>query len=129
MKTVHSILSAYGKRFLAIALAAAMALGWASSAVRADAITDDNVAAAVAAAKTVEDHQALAAYFTSKSTQALAEVERHKTMASALGSGKQAGSWQAHCHSLIKTYQGQAKDYAALAKEQSALAKGMQMQH
>ena len=127
MKAVHSILSAHGTRLLTIALAAGLVLGWAGSAVRADTITDDNVAAAVASAKTVEDHQALAAYFTAKSKQALDTVETHKRMSKSLGGGKQAGSWEAHCHSLMKTYQAQARDYAALAKEQAALAKGMQM--
>lgn len=129
MNAVHSISSAYGKRLLVVTLAVGLALGWAGSAVGAETITDENVAAAVTAARTVEDHQALAAYFTTKSKQALAEVEKHKTMASALGKGKQAGSWEAHCHSLMRTYQEQAKDYTALAKEQEALAKGMQMQH
>lgn len=98
-----------------------------ASAARAAAITDDNVAAAVADAKSAEDHQALAAFFTAKSKAALAEVENHKKMASALGKGKQAPGWEAHCHSLMKTYQAQAEDYAGLAKEQEALAKGMQM--
>jgi hypothetical protein len=36
------------------------------------------------------------------------------------GKGKQ--SWEAHCQALIKTYEEQAKDYAALAKEQTAVA-------
>lgn len=126
MKVVRSILKDHGKTLMLAVLVAGLAIGWADSAVRADTITDDNVEAAVAAAKTVADHQALAAYFTAKSKEALANVERHKRMATALGSGKQAGSWEAHCHSLMKASQEQAKDYAALATEQEAIAKGMQ---
>jgi len=103
-------------------------IGMSSASVaHGAAITDDNVAEAAASAKSVEDHQALAAYFTAKSKAALAEVENHRKMATALGKGKQAPGWEAHCHSLMKTFQAQADDYVALAKEQEALAKGMQM--
>jgi len=91
----------------------------------ADAITDDTVEAAVASAKTVGDHQALAAYFTGKSKQALANVALHKKMSGAFA-GKQGTGWQGHCQSLAKTFEEQAKDYAALANEQDAMAKGMQ---
>ena len=107
------------------AVATALIVALSSAAVHAQAITDDTVDAAVASAKTVADHQALAAYFTAKSEQAKATVAQHQKMASAL-TGKQGGSWQAHCQSLIKTYQEQAKDYAGLAKVQTALATGMQ---
>lgn len=127
MKAVQSILRAHGTTLAIVALAAGLAISWADSAVCADTITDDNIEAAVAEAKTVEEHQALAAYFTAKSQQALANVERHKRMSS-LFRGKQGTGWEAHCHSLAKTFQEQATDYAALAKEQETLAKGMQMQ-
>ena len=49
----------------------------------------------------------------------------HQKMSRAF-SGKAATSWEAHCQSLIKTFKAQAKDYEALAKEQAAMAKGMQ---
>ena len=120
---MKAMLRTHANRLVVFALAAGLAIGWADAAVRADTITDDNVDAVVAAAKTSADHQALAAYFTSKSEQALANVERHKRMASSLGGGKQGASWQAHCHALMRTYTEQAKDYAALAREQAALAK------
>lgn len=114
--------------FVTAAAVTVLAVVNGASVVHAATITDDNVATAVAEAKSVEDHQALAAYFTAKSKAALAGVEAHKKMAGALGSGgKQAIGWEAHCHSLMKTFESQAADYAALAKEQEALAKGMQM--
>ena len=127
MKAVQSILRAHGKMLAVAVLTAGLAIGWVDSAVCADTITDDNVEAAVASAKTIEEHQALAAYFTAKSKQALANVETHKRMSS-MFSGKQGTGWQGHCQSLAKTFQQQAEDYAALAKEQEALEKGMQMQ-
>lgn len=125
MQAVRSMLKANAKGLVVAVLVTGLALGWASPAVSADPITDANVEASLAAAKTVADHQALAAYFTAKSKDALANVETHKRM-STVFSGKAGASWQAHCQSLIKTYAAQAEDYAALAKEQEAMAKGMQ---
>jgi hypothetical protein len=125
MKTMQSIFSSQRTMLVMAALAFGLALASARSAVAADAITDDNVEAAMAAAKTPADHQALAAFFTGKSNEALANVETHKRMSGLFG-GKQKSSWEAHCQSLIKTYQEQAKDYAALAKEQTAVAEALE---
>jgi hypothetical protein len=105
----------------ALALLAAVVIGSANSPVRADAITDDNVEAALASAKTASDHQALAAYFTAKSKQAQNNVQKHRSMSGLFG-GKGSQAWDSHCRSLMRTYEEQAKDYAALAKEQSAVA-------
>lgn len=127
MTAVQSTFRAQGKRLLVMALAAALAIGWADSAVRADTITDDNVEAAMAAAKTAADHQALAAYFTAKSQEAQANVAKHQRMSTLFG-GKGKTAWEAHCHSLMKTYGDQAKDYAALAKEQTAVAAALAKQ-
>lgn len=106
---------------LAILLAAALAVGLAGQAA-ADPITDDNVAAMVAAAKTPADHQALATFFKSKADEAKAMVQMHKTMGGAF-SGKQKENWGMHCRSLVATYKKQVKEYEALAKQQEALAK------
>lgn len=125
MEIVRSILRRHGKALAVAALATGLSIGWVDSAMSHDAITDESVEAAVASAKTVEEHQALAAYFTAKSEQALANVAKHKKMSSAF-SGKQGTGWQGHCQSLAKTFEEQAKDYAALANEQAAMAKGMQ---
>jgi hypothetical protein len=125
MQAVRSMLKANAKGLAVAVLVTGLALGWASPAVSADPITDANVEASLAAAKTVADHQALAAYFTAKSKAALANVETHKRM-SGVFTGKQGTGWQGHCHSLAKTFQQQADDYAALAKEQEAMATGMQ---
>jgi hypothetical protein len=121
MTTVKHISAAYGRRVLVAALTAALALGSAGTAMAADPITDDNVEAALAAAKTPADHEALAAYFTAKSKAAQAEVGRHERMSHVFG-GKAKPQWEAHCRSLQRTYEEQAKDYAALASEQKAVA-------
>ena len=122
--TAQSFLETGGRKLVVAALAAALAIGWTDSAVRADTITDDNVEAALAAAKTPADHQALAAYFTAKAKEAQANVEMHQRMSGLFG-GKGKQSWEAHCHALMKTYGEQAKDYTALAKEQTAVAEAL----
>lgn len=107
------------KRYLMMALTASTL--FASTARAADPITDANVDAAVAAAKTPDDHQALAAFFTSKAEAALASAENHDKMAKAFGPSK---SMAAHCRDLASAARRQANDYTALAKAQDALAKG-----
>ena len=77
--------------------------------VRADTITDENVAAAVAGARTPADHQALAAYFTSKAEAAQANVERHEQMAKGF-SGKAQMRMGEHCDALAKTFRQQAAE-------------------
>lgn len=121
MKLIEPIIRTRAKRLLVTAVAAALVVGSASSAVRADAITDSNVEAALAAAKTPADHEALAAYFTAKSNDARGYVAKHQRMSSLFG-GKGKTAWEGHCHSLMRTYEEQAKDYVALAKEQKAVA-------
>ncbi|MGH7789936.1 MAG: hypothetical protein ACRERC_23920 [Candidatus Binatia bacterium] len=118
----HAMLRCAATRLLVGALAVALMCGGLAPAALADAITDDNVAEMVEAAKTPADHEALAAYFNAKSEQALASVKRHEKMSNAF-SGKQRPSWEAHCSGLIRGFKEQAKDYAALAREQAALAK------
>jgi hypothetical protein len=108
---------------LAIALVTTILLGWAASAAHADQITDQNAVAAMAAAKTPADHQALAAYFTSKAESAEASAENHKQMLATF-TGKLQQAMATHCKSVIRSYQLQAKDYAAMAKEEEKLAKG-----
>jgi hypothetical protein len=108
---------------LAIALVTTILVGCAASAAHAEQITDQSVAAAMAAAKTPADHQALAAYFTSKAESAEANAENHKQMLATF-TGKLQQNMATHCKSVIRSYQLQAKDYAAMAKEESKLAKG-----
>jgi hypothetical protein len=113
----------FGRTAIPGALLVAVALfGWRGTVARAaDAISDDNVDAAVAAAKTPEDHAALAAYFTSKAEAAMASAERHDQMAKSFAPSKSMAS---HCKDLASADRKQAADYTALAKAQDALAKG-----
>ena len=109
-------------KYLATALVAAAWLAWGGSvASAADAITDANVDQAIAAAKTPEDHQALAAFFTSKAEAAVADAQKHEEMAKAFAPSK---SMAAHCATLAANDRKQAREYTALAKAQERLAKG-----
>lgn len=110
-------------RMCAVAFAAALVMGRTAAPAYADPITDDNVVEAVSAAKTPADHQALAAYFSAKAATATAQAGTHSRLASSL-QGKGRGAMRMHCNGLERTYKEQAKDYAALAKEQEALAEG-----
>ncbi|HZR81897.1 MAG TPA: hypothetical protein VFD92_12430 [Candidatus Binatia bacterium] len=111
-------------QWLASVIGATLLIGWASSAAQAaEPVADSNVNAAIAAAKTPEDHQALAAFFTAKAEAADAEAAEHDKMATAF-SGKARARMGEHCKSIAKAYRQQMKDYTALAKEQQALAGG-----
>ncbi len=81
---------------------------------------------AEAAAKTPEQHQALAAYYQGKAKDARAEAQRHVGMAESFGSshaGVGQPAMKLHCDSLAKAAQQQAADYDAMAAEHEAMAK------
>jgi hypothetical protein len=101
-------------------LAGALVLLFATTSW-AEAVTEANVDAAVAAAKTPEDHAALAAYFTSKAEAAMTSAEKHDKMKKSFGSSK---SMAQHCSNLASTDRQQAKEYTALARAQEQLSRG-----
>ncbi len=107
---------------LASALGAALLIASvASPAVSAEQITDRNVEAAVAAAKTPADHQALAAFFAAKADAAVARAKQHEQMNYAF-TGKAQQSMYLNHRALAARWLKRARDYAALAKEQEKLA-------
>ena len=110
-------------RYLAITLVAALSIAGGSSAALADATTDRDIDAAVAAAKTPADHQALAALFTAKADAALAVARRYEARRYAF-SGKSQQNLFLHYQSVAASYRKQAHRYAALADQQTKLAEG-----
>jgi hypothetical protein len=98
----------------------------AAGTVRAEAVTDQNVATAMQAAKAPADFQALATYFQAQAQQATANAARHQAMMDVFShsSGRSQPSWSAHCLNLLKSYKEQAQDYAALATAYEKLAAG-----
>ena len=83
-------------------------------------------AMAVAAAKTPEQHMALAAYYREKAAGARADAQRHVGMAEAFVNARSANTLPAmrqHCDSLAKAAREQAATYDAMASEHEAEAK------
>lgn len=83
----------------------------------AEAITDGDIDAAVAAAKTPADHQALATFFTTKA-QAARRIARQYEARRYAFSGKSQQNLFLHYQSV------EAEHYAVLADEQTKLAEG-----
>lgn len=94
--------------------------------VRAGTVTGDNLNDSIAAATTAADHEAIAAYYQSKATEALSQAESHKVMEKTYkrwGSGKEQMYHNFHCKGLIRSYENLAKSYETLAKEHAEMAK------
>jgi hypothetical protein len=110
-----------GLMFLAALTTGVVAFG---NPARAGSVTDDNAMAMMESAKTPDDFQALAAYYTGKATQAKAAAQRHKSMLAAIGqgTGKPPYNWTPHCRRLIRLSQDQAADYTAMAAAYEKLA-------
>jgi hypothetical protein len=104
--------------FAALSSVAAMAI--------ADEVTESNVADRIAAAKTAQDHDAVAKFFRSEATAAGEKVKLHEAM---LGSwtksvaGKSLEQMRRHCQDIIAASKKVQKDYEALANEHEKLAK------
>jgi hypothetical protein len=100
--------------------------GFAGLAI-ADAITAENVAAKIAAAKSPEDHRAIASYYQALAVEAGAKVKQHENMLASYrrAGGKMADLFSGHCTTLIKSYGDAAEHYRQLATEHEAMARGV----
>ncbi len=88
-------------------------------------VTDANVAEKVESAATKADHEALAAYFRGKATEAGETVQLHEKMLAATKrweSGKEQSRQIGHCGLLVRSAQEAEAAYKDLAKEHSQLA-------
>jgi hypothetical protein len=93
---------------------------------RAAAVSDSDIDAQIAAAKTPADHEAIATYYDGKAAEAQAKADEHKKMSAAYK--KEGGSVSKthlhdHCDGLVRVYQSAAKDYRAMADAHRQLAK------
>lgn len=94
--------------------------------VHAGTVTDYNLNSSIAAATTAADHEAIAAYYRSEASEALAQAEAHKAMENTYqkwGTGKEQMQHQFHCKDLISSFENVAKNYETLAKEHAEMAK------
>jgi len=87
-------------------------------------VTEQNVAAKIAAATTPADHEAIAAFYRSEAAAAAAKVKTHEAMAASYKTAGKFGPGLAdHCQTLIREYTAAEKDYTKLAEQHEALAK------
>jgi hypothetical protein len=126
-KHVHVRIAARARRgwCAAALIAAALAVAMPARPLLAAAITEDNVAEHIAAAKTPADHQALAAYFHAQAKAEGDRVARHEKMLASYkaGGGKPYENMMAHCKDIIAAAKKAQGDYEAMAKEHEQLAK------
>ena len=93
-------------------------------------LTEKQVRTLIATAKTPEDHQKIAAYYRAKAEEAKANAAEHERILAAYNQNpsthepaKTAGGPSAHCHTLIRLYNDEAKEDSALAEEHEQMAK------
>ena len=93
--------------------------------VRAQQVTEDNLAQKIETAKTAADHEAIAAFYQAKAAASTQEAKRHEAMLAAYkkSGGKMYQAWENHCKSLVQSYTKEGKDYEMLAKEHEKMAK------
>jgi len=97
-----------------------------AAATLAQGVTDQNVAERVAAAKTAQEHEALATFFKGEAAAAGDKVKEHESMLASwqkTTSGRSIVVMRQHCQNAITSYKRLQKDYQAMAEEQEKLAK------
>lgn len=94
-----------------------LAIGASSIAIAADVDP-----AAIEAATTPTQHQALATQYRDQAAEATQHVAHHKAMAQRYPGGQFKMAAE-HCDKLAKLYADQAKEYEALAAMHEKLAK------
>jgi hypothetical protein len=122
--THTTILNDHGLRARAVLWTSLMVvlilIGSLASAVKAETVTDENVAAKIEDAKTVADHQALEAYFAKKSAEAAKQVQLHEDMMKSykrIGKYPGPSTWmRSHCQSLLREYRQMQADYESMAE-------------
>jgi hypothetical protein len=111
------------KAFL-IAAGLTAALSLPAIVTAGDAASKSLEAMAAEAAKTPEQHQALAAYYREKAESARKEANLHEGMALSYGKTAAGGGAMAqHCNNIMKAAKEQATEYEALAEVHEAEAK------
>lgn len=124
---------------LLVALALFLSLG-AVSAVRGQEtntkLTSKQLRTLIATAKTPEDHQKLAAYYREKAEEAKADAAEHQKMLEAYNQNpvthplaKGVGGPAAHCSTMIRLFNDEAKEDLALAAEHEQMAKAASHEH
>lgn len=118
---------------LMVAVLSLAALGAASRARGQEAkskLTSKQLQSLIATAKTPEDHQKIAGYYRDMAAEAKANAAEHEKDLTAYNENpsthrlaKAAGGPSAHCHTLIRLYNEEAKEDLAMAEEHEQMAK------
>ncbi len=93
-------------------------------AVAAGAVTNDTVAARIAAAKTATDHEAIAAYYRAQAAEKTEQVRQHEAMLKSYSkvAGVSKEIMRNHCETLINSYRRAQEASEGLATEHEKLA-------
>lgn len=119
--------------FLLVAVLSLTTLG-AMSPARGDdtnpKLTSKQLRSLIANAKTPEDHQKLAAYYRDMAAEAKANAAEHVKALEAYHqnpsshpAAKAAGGPEAHCRTLIRLFNDEAKEDLAMADQHDQMAK------
>lgn len=109
-----------------LAAVAFAALSSIAAVAIADDVTDQNVAERIAAAKTPQEHEAIATFFKGQAAAAGEKVKEHQGMLASwkkATSGRSLNVMRQHCEDAITSYKKLQKDYEALADEHEKMAK------
>jgi len=109
-----------------VAALAFAACGSVATVALAQNVTAQNVAERVTAARTGQEHEALASFFKGQAASAGEKVKEHETMLASwqkTTSGRSIVVMRQHCQDAITSYKKLQKDYEAMANEQEKLAK------
>jgi hypothetical protein len=93
-------------------------------------LTSKQLQSLIATAKTPEDHQKIAAYYRDMAAEAKANAAEHEKDLAAYNENpsthplaKASGGPAAHCRTLIRLYNDEAKEDLAMAEEHEQMAK------
>lgn len=114
---------------ITMAILATLATGviGATQALAADTVTDANVAEAIVAAKTPQDHEAIAAYFRAQAAAQGEKVKLHEAMLKAWEktvAGRSLENMRKHCNDLIAASRKAQKAYEAMADMHAHMGMG-----
>jgi hypothetical protein len=109
---------------VALTLGSGLVLLTAPLVTRAGEIDIDKM---IAEARTPADHEAIAAYYDQQAEAARTKAAAHQKMGEDYrkmgGALAHKTHFHEHCEALVRSYQAQAKEYAALAAAHRAMAK------
>ena len=119
--------SILGITTLAVLTALTIGMCAPTHAVAADTVTDANIVAAIAGAKTSQDHEAIAAYFRTQAAAQGEKVKLHEAMLKAWEttvSGNSLVHMRQHCNDLIASFRKAQKAYEAMAEMHAHMGMG-----